>query len=372
MKTDIKFDPMASWMGHSRRPVVIAGPCSVETEEQLHNTVHAIQKLPVDVIRVGIWKPRTRPNAFEGHGERALPWVRDLKAETGLRFATEVATPEHIELSLKYGIDVLWIGARTTVNPFNVQALADALRGVDVPVLVKNPVNPDLALWVGALERLAGAGLTKLGAIHRGFSSFQKGRYRNPPLWKLPIELKRLLPELPIICDPSHIGGSRELIQPLSQKALDLNYDGLMIETHATPDTAWSDAAQQVTPARLSEILRDLRVRQPESREPTYQNRLEEMRQQLDHLDHELLEVLAARMAVIEKLGHYKKENNVAIFDVGRWDEVFQSRAAWGDEMQLHRRFVQEIFQTVHVESVRKQTHIMDKEELPVAGGVKE
>ncbi|MGB3619645.1 MAG: chorismate mutase [Catalinimonas sp.] len=363
MKTDIKTRPLAEWIGHHRRPVVIAGPCSVETEAQLRATVEGLMSQPVDMVRVGIWKPRTRPNSFEGHGERALPWVRDVKAETGLRFATEVATPEHIELGLKYGIDAFWIGARTTVNPFNVQALADALRGTDVPVLVKNPINPDLGLWVGALERFAGAGLTKLGVIHRGFSSFQKGRYRNPPLWKLPIELKRLLPDMPIICDPSHIGGTRELIQPLSQKALDLNYDGLMIETHPTPDTAWSDAAQQVTPARLGEILQELRVRQPSNSEPTYRNRLEEMRQQLDHLDHELLEVMAARMAVIEKMGQYKKENNVAIFDVSRWDEVFKSRAAWGDEMELHRRFVQEIFQTVHVESVRRQTQILDKKE---------
>ncbi|SDK38692.1 3-deoxy-D-arabinoheptulosonate-7-phosphate synthase [Catalinimonas alkaloidigena] len=359
MKTEIQSNPLLTWVGHERKPLIIAGPCSVESEEQLREVVLALKDQQVDMIRVGIWKPRTRPNSFEGLGETALPWVQSLKAETGMRFATEVATPEHIDLALKYGIDTFWIGARTTVNPFNVQALADALRGMDdIPVMIKNPVNPDLALWVGAIERIAGAGIKNLAAIHRGFSGLGKGRYRNAPVWQLPIELKRILPDLPLICDPSHIGGKRDLIQPLAQKALDLNYDGLMIETHPNPDEAWSDASQQVTPARLGEILAELRIRKPQNSEPEYVNHLEELRHQLDQLDHELVEVLAARKAVVEKIGQYKKDNNVVIFDVNRWDEVFKSRAEWAEQMNVNRRFVEEIFKLVHVESIRQQTNV--------------
>jgi chorismate mutase len=361
MSANLTFKPLSSWIKYDQKPLVIAGPCSAESEEQLLNTARALKKLNVDALRAGIWKPRTRPNSFEGNGVIALPWIQTVKKEVGLPFAVEIATPQHIEEALKYGVDILWIGARSTVNPFNVQEIADALRGVKVPVLIKNPINPELALWIGAIERIYNAGVENIAAIHRGFSTFQKGKYRNDPFWQIPIELKTIFPDLPIICDPSHIGGKRDLIFDLSQKALDLNYDGLMIETHLDPDNAWSDASQQVTPDRLAEILSDLKIRQASSDDAFFVNKLEEIRGQIDRADRELIEVLATRMSLVEKLGEYKKENNVAIFQVERWNEVFKSRPEWAAKMNVHEDFVAELFKLIHLESIRKQTEVSER-----------
>lgn len=362
MSANLQFKPLSSGIKYDdQKPLIIAGPCSAESEEQLLNTARALKNLHVDVLRAGIWKPRTRPNSFEGHGIKALPWIQTVKKEVGLPFAVEIATPQHIEEALKHGVDILWIGARSTVNPFNVQEIADALRGVKVPVLIKNPINPELALWIGAIERIYNAGVEHIGAIHRGFSSFQKGKYRNEPLWQIPIELKTLFPDLPLICDPSHIAGKRSFIYDLSQKAMDLNYDGLMIESHLDPDNAWSDAAQQVTPVRLAEILSELKIRQATSDDALFVNKLEEIRSQIDRVDHELIEVLAARMSLVEKLGEYKKENNVAIFQVERWNEVFKSRPEWAAKMKVHEDFVAELFKLIHLESIRKQTEVSER-----------
>jgi chorismate mutase len=361
MSANLQFKPLSSWIKYDQKPLVIAGPCSAESEEQLLNTAIALKKLNVDALRAGIWKPRTRPNSFEGHGMKALPWIQTVKKEVGLPFAVEIATPQHVDEALKHGVDILWIGARSTVNPFNVQEIADALRGVKVPVLIKNPINPELALWIGAIERIYNAGVENIAAIHRGFSTFQKEKYRNIPLWQIPIELKTIFPDLPIICDPSHIGGKRDLIYDLSQKALDLNYDGLMIETHLDPDNAMSDAAQQVTPERLGEILSDLKIRQATSDNALFINKLEEIRGKIDRVDHELIEVLAARMSLVEKLGEYKKENNVAIFQVERWNEVFKSRPEWAARMNVHEDFIAELFKLIHLESIRKQTEVSER-----------
>ncbi|WP_026999812.1 bifunctional 3-deoxy-7-phosphoheptulonate synthase/chorismate mutase type II [Eisenibacter elegans] len=363
MNLDLTISPLRQWVDFKQSPLVIAGPCSAESEEQLMQTCQALQHLKVDVLRAGIWKPRTRPNSFEGFGEKALPWLQTVRKELKMPVAVEVATPQHIELALKYDVDILWLGARTTVNPFNVQEVADALRGVDVPVMIKNPVNPDLALWIGAIERIAQAGITKIAAIHRGFSSFQKTKYRNVPMWQIPIELKTYLPEIPLICDPSHIGGARDLIGPLSQKALDLNYDGLMIETHINPDQAMSDAQQQVTPTRLEEILSELKIRLVKSDNAIFINQLEELRAQIDNLDQELVELLGARLALVEKAGEYKKENNVTIFQMERWDEIFRSRQQWAEKMNLNKDFIAEIYKLIHVESIRKQTEVMSRTE---------
>ncbi|MGD1840258.1 MAG: chorismate mutase [Thermonemataceae bacterium] len=361
---DLQLDllPMNAWLPH-KTPAIIAGPCSAESEEQLLQTCLQLKELKVDALRAGIWKPRTRPNNFEGHGKVALPWVAAVKKEVKLPFTIEVATPEHVELALKYGVDILWIGARTTVNPFNVQALADALKGVDVPVMVKNPVNPDLALWLGAIERIYNAGVTKLAAIHRGFSSLQESKYRNAPTWQIPIELKRLFPNMPLICDPSHITGKRDMIAMVSQKALDLNYDGLMIETHIDPDNAWSDAKQQVTPSMLGNILANLKLRVASSDNAEFMNQLDELRKQIDGVDRELIEILASRMALVEKIGEYKKENNITIFQIDRWNEVFRTRPNWADKMGLSQDLIAEIYKLIHVESIRTQTEVMSKQD---------
>ncbi|MBC8084495.1 MAG: bifunctional 3-deoxy-7-phosphoheptulonate synthase/chorismate mutase type II [Hymenobacter sp.] len=343
-------------------PLLIAGPCSAETEEQVLATARGLQALgKVDLFRAGIWKPRTKPGGFEGMGAVALPWLQRVKAETGLPTTVEVATPRHVEEALAHGIDVLWIGARTTVNPFAIQELADALAGTGVPVMVKNPVNPDVALWAGALERLERAGITDLAAIHRGFSTFAPSRYRNPPTWILPIELKTRFPHLPLICDPSHIGGRRDLLLPIAQKALDLDYDGLMIETHPDPDNALSDAAQQVTPARLGEILRELHFRYRSSDNAEYLNKAEELRTKMDEADREIMEALARRMALVGELAEYKKENNVKILQLARWNEIFESRQAWARKLQLNGKFVAELYKQIHLESIRRQTEIMQR-----------
>ena len=303
-------------------PLVIAGPCSAETEDQVLKIAHELKDSDVSIFRAGIWKPRTRPGGFEGVGAIGLKWLQKAKAETGLLLATEVATAAHVKLALEHDIDVLWIGARTTVNPFAVQEVADALEGTDKIVLLKNPVNPDLALWIGGLERLYNANIKKLGVIHRGFSTYDKTKYRNNPEWQIAIELQNRFPDLPLICDPSHITGKRDMIQEVSQQALDLNYDGLIIETHVDPDNAWSDAAQQVTPDTLKQIFTDLRVRKVTDDESEFNQKMAQLRAQIDEFDGKLLEILGNRMKVADKIGSLKKEKNVAILQNKRWNEI--------------------------------------------------
>lgn len=339
-----------------KRPLVIAGPCSAETEEQVMSAAKKLSADGVKILRAGIWKPRTKPGGFEGVGSEGLAWLKKVKQETGMYVSTEVATQKHVYEALKFGIDLLWIGARTTANPFAVQEIAEALQGVDIPVLIKNPVNPDLELWIGAFERLQNVGLTRLGAIHRGFSSYDKKIYRNLPQWHIPIELKRRFPDLPILCDPSHIGGKRDLIQPLSQQAMDLNYDGLIIESHCDPDNAWSDASQQVTPERLKEILASLVIR---DRKQSTED-LSDLRHQIDELDDQLLEMLAKRMRISCEIGTFKKENNMTVVQTARYDEILNTRLAQAKGMNINPDFMRIILQAIHEESVRQQVLIMN------------
>lgn len=341
-----------------KRPLVIAGPCSAETEDQVMSAARQLSADGIKIMRAGIWKPRTKPGGFEGIGSEGLSWLKKVKQETGMYVSTEVATQKHVYEALKYGIDMLWIGARTTANPFAVQEIAEALQGVDIPVLVKNPVNPDLELWIGALERLSNVGLTKLGAIHRGFSSFDKKIYRNLPQWHIPIELKRRYPDLPIICDPSHIGGKRDLIAPLSQQAMDLGFEGLIIETHCDPDNAWSDASQQVTPSRLKEILNGLIIRD-EKKQSTED--LSQLRRQIDELDDQLLELIAKRMRVSKEIGTFKKEHDMTIVQTDRYDEILTKRITQATEMNMNPEFMRVILEAIHEESVRVQLDILNK-----------
>ena len=341
----------------NQRPIVIAGPCSAETEEQVMETAQQLAMKGCHNFRAGVWKPRTKPGGFEGNGEKALPWLQRVKKETGMLVSTEVATPEHVELALKYDVDILWIGARTSANPFAMQALADSLKGVDVPVLVKNPVNPDLELWIGALERINQAGIKRLGAIHRGFSSFDKTIYRNLPMWQIPIELKRRIPNLPIINDPSHIGGRRELIAPLCQQAMDLGFEGLIVESHCSPDEAWSDAKQQVTPEVLDYILSLLVIRDHASTVEGIQN----LRKQIDEIDNELMNMLAKRMRVCREIGQYKKENNMTVLQTSRYSEILDKRGAQGALCGISAESVKSIFEVIHKESVRQQLDIINK-----------
>jgi chorismate mutase len=315
----------------------------------------------VHALRAGIWKPRTRPGQYEGAGDIGLKWLMTAKKETGLPVTTEVANAAHVEACLKAGVDILWVGARTTVNPFSVQEIADSLKGVDIPVMVKNPVNPDLELWIGALERLNKAGIKKMAAIHRGFSSFEKGPFRNLPMWDLAIELKTRFPELEMICDPSHISGNRELISFVSQKALDLDMSGLMIESHINPDAAWSDAKQQVTPAVLGKILSDLVVRTSSSENKTFKDTLSVLREQIDQLDDEIMQKMSSRMKVSEKIGQYKKDNNVTILQVNRWEEIIKTRVTLGKAMGLEEGFMRDLLRLVHHESIQVQTKIMNQ-----------
>ena len=344
----------------AKSPIIIAGPCSAETEEQVLTTAQGLKDITgLKYFRAGVWKPRTRPNSFEGNGERALPWLQKVKTQIGLPVIVEVATADHADLCLKYGIDAVWIGARTTVNPFTVQEIADALRGVDIPVLVKNPINPDLKLWIGALERIAGVGIKRMAAIHRGFQSGENTVYRYAPKWDIAIELMSEMPNLPVICDPSHITGKRSMIAETSQKAMDLGMHGLMIETHPDPDHAWSDAAQQVTPARLKEILSELSIRNYTSNDPVFDNQLERLRRMIDSIDEELLEVLAKRMRLIEKIGTYKKENNITIFQPQRLSEIRETRTEFGEKLHLEEEFIRKILKDLHDESIRFQTEIL-------------
>lgn len=341
----------------TKRPLVIAGPCSAETEEQVMTTAHQLANKGIKIFRAGIWKPRTKPGGFEGKGEEALPWMARVKKETGMLTATEVATPKHVESALKAGIDLLWVGARTSANPFAMQELADSLRGTDIPVLVKNPVNPDLELWIGALERINGAGITRLGAIHRGFSSIDQKIYRNAPMWHIPIELHRRYPQLPIICDPSHIGGRRELIAPLCQQAMDMGFAGLIVESHCNPDAAWSDAKQQVMPDVLDFILDRLVIR--DSVELT--ESLTALRKQIDELDNQLMNLLTKRMRVSREIATYKKEHNMAVVQTGRYSEILEKRAAQGLLCGMDAEFVKKVFEAIHEESVRQQTELINK-----------
>lgn len=353
----LNLEPLRLPSDNNERPIVIAGPCSAESEEQVMTTAKQLADKGCRMFRAGVWKPRTKPGGFEGQGEAALPWLQNVKKTTGMLVATEVATPEHVELALKYGIDILWVGARTSANPFAMQALADSLKGVDVPVLVKNPVNPDLELWIGALERINQAGITRLAAIHRGFSSYDKKIYRNLPMWQIPIELRRRYPSLPILCDPSHIGGTRELIAPLCQQAMDLGFDGLIVESHCSPDNAWSDAKQQVTPDVLDYILSLLVIRD----EKVTTEGIHALRKQIDELDNQLIELLAKRMRVCREIGQYKKEHNMTVLQTSRYNEILDKRGAQGVLCGMSSEFMRSVFEEVHEESVRQQIEIINQ-----------
>jgi chorismate mutase len=341
----------------AKRPIVIAGPCSAESEEQVMSTGRALAAQGIKIFRAGIWKPRTKPGGFEGVGVIGLPWLQRLKAETGMYTAVEVATKAHVDAALAFGVDILWIGARTTANPFAMQEIADALKGHDVPVLIKNPVNPDLELWIGGIERIYGAGIRRIGVIHRGFSSYDKKIYRNLPSWHIPIELHRRLPGLPIICDPSHIGGKRELIAPLAQQAMDLGFDGLIIESHCDPDCAWSDAKQQVTPETLQVILETLVIRDKMCTTES----LVSLRHQIDQIDDDILSILAKRMRISVEIAQYKKEHDMSVLQAGRYDEILTNRTKQGVEMGMSEDFIKTVFEAIHAESVRRQMELINQ-----------
>ncbi len=361
MKSLLNITPVCSWLTDAQRPLIIAGPCSAESEVQMLTTAKSIASIDSKIIfRAGIWKPRTRPNSFEGVGSIGLEWMKKVREETGMLVSTEVANANHVEECLKAGVDILWIGARTTVNPFSVQEIADALKGVDIPVFVKNPVNPDLQLWLGALERINQAGITKIAAIHRGFHSHSTTPFRNDPKWEMAIELRTLCPDLPVICDPSHICGNTDLIPYISQKALDMDMHGLMIETHCMPQIALSDAKQQLTPAQLSGLIKKLVVRKENSQNPDFTNKLEELRESINKTDEDLLQILMNRMLVAEKIGTYKKENNVTILQKNRWEDLLNERLSNAAMMGLSEEFVRALYILIHEESIRKQTEVMN------------
>lgn len=339
-----------------KKPIIIAGPCSAETEEQVMSTAKELIANGIKIYRAGIWKPRTKPGGFEGVGAKGLEWLKTVKEATGMITSTEVATKQHVEEALAASIDILWIGARTSANPFAMQEIADALKGHDIAVLVKNPVNPDLELWIGALERLYNAGIRRLGAIHRGFSTYGKHLYRNQPQWHIPIELRRRIPNLPIFCDPSHIGGKRELVAPISQQAMDMGFDGLMIESHCEPDCALSDKSQQITPDVLNFIVNTLVVRETTQ---TTEN-LTLLRQQIDQADNELLEILNKRMRISREIGQYKKEHRMPVLQTGRYDDILRSRIKLAEEMGMSGEFMKEVLQAIHEESVRQQIEVLN------------
>jgi chorismate mutase len=344
-------------LGH---PLVVAGPCSAETEDQVLKIAHELKDTDVSYYRAGIWKPRTRPGNFEGVGAIGLKWLQKVKEETGLKTATEVANRAHVDLALEHDVDLLWIGARSTVSPFIVQEIADALEGTDKIVLVKNPVNPDLSLWLGAVERLHSANIEKLGVIHRGFSTYEKTKYRNIPEWQLAIELQTKFPDLPIINDPSHITGKRDMVFDVSQTALDLNFDGLMIETHYDPDNAWSDAAQQVTPNTLVQMMKDLRIRKETDEEAEYNNNLSNLRAQIDILDNQLIDLMGKRMKVSDGIGELKKQKNVAVLQSNRWNAILGNMILEGEQRGLSEEFVLKMFKAIHQESINHQEKIIN------------
>ena len=363
MGTQLDIQPISHWLPKIDNPLLISGPCSLESEEQAMATARELAKdKRVFVYRGGIWKPRTRPGSFEGMGSIALEWLKTVKEETGLMTGTEVANAQHVEECLKAGVDVLWIGARSTASPFVVQEIADVLKGTDQVVMVKNPVNPDVQLWIGALERLNQAGLKNLVAIHRGFTPFGESKYRNYPSWKTVIELRQLMPNLPIICDPSHIAGKREYLFEISQKAFDLGLDGLMLESHIDPSCALSDKDQQVTPAELGKILDKLVIRYASSNDPLFENMLDILRSRIDSIDHEIIEILAARMEIVRQIGTYKKDNKVTALQINRLTQIMEDRLNLARKLSLDETFIKIIFQLIHEDSVRQQTEIMDSD----------
>lgn len=356
MEATTTQDVLPQWR---KRPLIISGPCSAETEQQVLETATRLAATgKVDVLRAGIWKPRTRPGSFEGIGTKGLPWLQKAKEATGLPIAVEVATGKQVEDALHFDVDILWIGARTTVNPFSVQEVADALRGVKNPVLIKNPINPDLELWTGALERVAKAGVKEIGFIHRGFSSYGNTEYRNAPMWHLAIEMHRRYPDMLMINDPSHICGRRDILLDVAQQAIDLDFDGLMIESHIDPDKAWSDAKQQVTPERLAEMLDQIIWRKEEIQSEDVHLKLEKMRQQINHLDDELMQILGQRMKIAEKIGQYKKDNNITILQTRRWNDILERAYKTGDKLGLSKEFITKYFDAVHMESIAHQNNI--------------
>lgn len=357
---------LRSWLDDMKlsHPLVIAGPCSAETEDQVLGIAHELKDTDVNYYRAGIWKPRTRPGNFEGVGAIGLNWLQKVKEETGLKTATEVANRNHVDLALEHDVDLLWIGARSTVSPFIVQEIADALEGTDKIVLIKNPVNPDLSLWLGAVERLSKANIKKLGVIHRGFSTYEKTNYRNIPEWQMAIELQTKFPDLPLINDPSHISGNREMIFDISQTALDLNFDGLMIETHHDPDNAWSDAAQQVTPKRLVQIMEDLKIRKETDEEAEYNQKISNLRAQIDIIDNQLIETLGKRMKVSDGIGELKRQRNVAVLQTNRWNAILGKMILEGESKGLSEEFVLRMFKAIHQESINHQEKIINAEAL--------
>jgi chorismate mutase len=366
MDKQLDIIPLNKWIPKGNLPLVISGPCSAETHDQVMDTARKLAAIPqVKVFRAGLWKPRTRPSAFEGVGEVGLQWLKDVQQETGLLTAVEVARPEHVEACLKNNVDILWLGARTVVNPFSVQELSEVLKGVDIPVMVKNPLNPDITLWLGALERLNQAGIKKLAAIHRGFYYYRHALYRNQPMWEVPIELQRQVPDLPVICDPSHISGRRDLLLQVSQKALDLEMAGLMIESHSDPDHALTDANQQITPSELETLLGSLIVRQTKGNKE-FETKLEMLRREIDKMDAELLDILSRRMQIVDEIGQYKKENNITILQIRRWSDIIFDRLNLGSRIGLDREFLLQMLQLVHEESIRRQESIMSPAEIVI------
>lgn len=356
-KLNINSQQMDRVLLNNITPLVISGPCSAESQTQVLESAMALSKIGwVSVFRAGIWKPRTRPDSFEGVGALGLDWLKRVKAETDLLIATEVATPRHVELCLKNEIDILWTGARTAANPFSIQEIAESLKGVDIPVMVKNPVNPDLKMWIGALERMNNAGITRLSAIHRGFSTFKDPDFRNEPKWELPIELKILCPELPVICDPSHIAGRIDLLLAVAQKAIDMDMDGLMIESHINPKAALSDAKQQIKPEELRSLLGRIVLKKPDVGNPEFNTMLDQLRHVIDELDDQIIRTLASRMEISEKIGKYKRDNQVTIFQLHRWNEIMSRRVVTGEKMGLSRAFLKNLMQLIHRESISKQS----------------
>ena len=363
MSPKLKILPLSEWIDTKGKPLVVAGPCSAESEDQLIKTAKQLASVrQVNVFRAGIWKPRTRPGEFDGVGEKGLKWLKRVKKETGLLTTVEVADSSHVELALKHDVDILWVGARTVVNPFSVQAIADVVAGVDIPIMVKNPLTPDIKLWLGAIERFNAVGINKLVAVHRGFHYFEKSPFRNAPMWEIPIELKRIAPFLPIIVDPSHICGQRELIESIAQKALDLEMDGLMIESHHDPDNAFTDAAQQITPSNLSKLLDKLVIRHKKG-DIDFQHKLEELRTEIDKLDGELLQILAKRMEMIDEIGEYKSENDITILQMKRWVGIIKDRMSIGTHLGLGDVFLKKLLNLIHKESIQRQENIFGKKE---------
>ena len=367
MESNLGIKKIQDWgIEATERPVVISGPCSAESEKQVLDTAKQLSENGIKIYRAGIWKPRTRPGHFEGVGSQGLPWLKKVKEETGMLTATEVATEKHVYEALKFGVDILWIGARSSANPFVMQEIANALEGADVPVMIKNPVNPDLDLWIGAIERINKAGITKIAAIHRGFSTYDKSLYRNNPQWQIAIDLKSKLPNIPLFNDPSHIGGKRELLYDISQKAMDLNFDGLMIESHINPDEAWSDAKQQITPAKLDELLKKLVLRNVNNQSQSEKEQLGQFRTQIDNYDELLMNILSERMDVVKNIGTFKKNNKITILQPNRWEDIMKKNYKIGKDKGFSTKFIDRLFKAIHQESINFQTEIMKQTSVAV------